>query len=424
MPKISYIRARQILDSRGTPTVEVDMALEGQKLVRSSVPSGASTGSYEAVELRDNTADFLGKGVSKAVENINKIIANHIINSEFDGIIDFDKKLINLDSTSNKSKLGANAILACSLSFTKCLAQLNNKELFQSLYENSEYLLPTPLMNIINGGAHANNGLDIQEFMIVPAGFGSFSESLRAGVEIFMNLKKILNNKNYSTAVGDEGGFAPDLKSNEEALDLICEAIEKAGYKIGKDIFLALDVAATELFSDNKYSYNSKKLATNELIEVYEKLVNEYPIISIEDPLDEDDWDAWSLLTSKIGSKVQLVGDDLFVTNIERLKKGIENKAGNSILVKINQIGSISETIDAINLAKKNHFSYIISHRSGETEDSFIADLAVATGSGQIKTGSCSRTDRTSKYNQLLRIEDLLGSDSKFAGLSTFKIKT
>ena len=424
MPKISYIRARQILDTRGTPTVEVDMALEGQKLVRSSVPSGASTGSYEAVELRDNTADFLGKGVSKAVENINKIIANHIINSEFEGIIDFDKKLINLDSTSNKSKLGANAILACSLSFTKCLAQLNNKELFQSLYENSEYLLPTPLMNIINGGAHANNGLDIQEFMIVPAGFGSFSESLKAGVEIFMNLKKILNNKNYSTAVGDEGGFAPDLKSNEEALDLICEAIEKAGYKIGKDIFLALDVAATELFSDNKYSYNSKKLVTNELIEVYEKLVNEYPIISIEDPLDEDDWDAWSLLTSKIGSKVQLVGDDLFVTNIERLKKGIENKAGNSILVKINQIGSISETIDAINLAKKNHFSYIISHRSGETEDSFIADLAVATGSGQIKTGSCSRTDRTSKYNQLLRIEDLLGSDSKFAGLSTFKIKT
>lgn len=424
MPKISYIRARQILDSRGTPTVEVDMALEGQKLVRSSVPSGASTGSYEAVELRDNTADFLGKGVSKAVENINKIIANHIINSEFEGIIDFDKKLTNLDSTSNKSKLGANAILACSLSFTKCLAQLNNKELFQSLYENSEYLLPTPLMNIINGGAHANNGLDIQEFMIVPAGFESFSESLRAGVEIFMNLKKILNNKNYSTAVGDEGGFAPNLKSNEEALDLICEAIEKAGYKIGKDIFLALDVAATELFSDNKYCYNSKKLATNELIEVYEKLVNEYPIISIEDPLDEDDWDAWSLLTSKIGSKVQLVGDDLFVTNIERLKKGIENKAGNSILVKINQIGSISETIDAINLAKKNHFSYIISHRSGETEDSFIADLAVATGSGQIKTGSCSRTDRTSKYNQLLRIEDLLGSDSKFAGLSTFKIKT
>ena len=424
MPKISYIRARQILDSRGTPTVEVDMALEGQKLVRSSVPSGASTGSYEAVELRDNTKDFLGKGVSKAVENINKIIANHIINSEFEGIIDFDKKLINLDSTSNKSKLGANAILACSLSFTKCLAQLNNKELFQSLYESSEYLLPTPLMNIINGGAHANNGLDIQEFMIVPAGFGSFNESLKAGVEIFMNLKKILNSKNYSTAVGDEGGFAPDLKSNEEALDLICEAIEKAGYKIGKDIFLALDVAATELFSDNKYSYNSKKLATDELIEVYEKLVNEYPIISIEDPLDEDDWDAWSLLTSKIGSKVQLVGDDLFVTNIERLKKGIENKAGNSILVKINQIGSISETIDAINLAKKNHFSYIISHRSGETEDSFIADLAVATGSGQIKTGSCSRTDRTSKYNQLLRIEDLLGSGSKFAGLSTFKIKT
>jgi len=424
MPKINYIKARQILDSRGTPTVEVDMSLEGQKLVRSSVPSGASTGSYEAVELRDDTEYFLGKGVSKAVENINGIIAKHIINSEFKGINDFDKQLINLDATSNKSKLGANAILACSLSFTKCLAQLNNKELFQSLYENSDYLLPTPLMNIINGGAHANNGLDIQEFMIVPAGFDTFSESLRAGVEIFMYLKKILNNKNYSTAVGDEGGFAPDLKSNEEALDLISEAIEKAGYKVGEDIFLALDVAATELFSENKYSYNSKKLTTDELIEVYENLVNKYPIISIEDPLDEDDWNAWSLLTSKIGSKVQLVGDDLFVTNIKRLKKGIESKAGNSILVKINQIGSISETIDAIDLAKKNQFSYIISHRSGETEDSFIADLAVATGSGQIKTGSCSRTDRTSKYNQLLRIEDLLGSDSKFAGLSTFKIKT
>ena len=424
MPKINYIKARQILDSRGTPTVEVDMSLEGQKLVRSSVPSGASTGSYEAVELRDDTEYFLGKGVSKAVENINETIAKHIINSEFKGINDFDKQLINLDATSNKSKLGANAILACSLSFTKCLAQLNNKELFQSLYGNSDYLLPTPLMNIINGGAHANNGLDIQEFMIVPAGFDTFSESLRAGVEIFMNLKKILNNKNYSTAVGDEGGFAPDLKSNEEALDLISEAIEKAGYKVGENIFLALDVAATELFSENKYSYNSKKLTTDELIEVYENLVNKYPIISIEDPLDEDDWNAWSLLTSKIGSKVQLVGDDLFVTNIKRLKKGIESKAGNSILVKINQIGSISETIDAIDLAKKNQFSYIISHRSGETEDSFIADLAVATGSGQIKTGSCSRTDRTSKYNQLLRIEDLLGSDSKFAGLSTFKIKT
>ena len=424
MPKINYIKARQILDSRGTPTVEVDMSLEGQKLVRSSVPSGASTGSYEAVELRDDTEYFLGKGVSKAVENINTTIAKHIINSEFKGINDFDQQLINLDSTSNKSKLGANAILACSLSFTKCLAQFDNKELFQSLYENSDYLLPTPLMNIINGGAHANNGLDIQEFMIVPAGFETFSESLRAGVEIFMNLKKILNDKNYSTAVGDEGGFAPDLKSNEEALDLISEAIEKAGYKVGEDIFLALDVAATELFSENKYSYNSEKLTTNELIEVYENLVNKYPIISIEDPFDEDDWNAWSLLTSKIGSKVQLVGDDLFVTNIKRLKKGIESKAGNSILVKINQIGSISETIDAINLAKKNQFSYIISHRSGETEDSFIADLAVATGSGQIKTGSCSRTDRTSKYNQLLRIEDLLGSDSKFAGLSTFKITT
>ena len=422
MPKISYIRARQILDSRGTPTVEVDMALEGQKLVRSSVPSGASTGSYEAVELRDNTKDFLGKGVSKAVENINKIIANHIINSEFEGIIDFDKKLTNLDSTSNKSKLGANAILACSLSFTKCLAQLNNKELFQSLYENSEYLLPTPLMNIINGGAHANNGLDIQEFMIVPAGFESFSESLRAGVEIFMNLKKILNNKNYSTAVGDEGGFAPNLKSNEEALDLICEAIEKAGYKIGKDIFLALDVAATELFSDNKYSYNSKKLATNELIEVYEKLVNEYPIISIEDPLDEDDWDAWSLLTSKIGSKVQLVGDDLFVTNTKRLQKGIDESIANSILIKVNQIGSLTETINAVNLATQNSYTSVMSHRSGETEDSTIADLAVALNTGQIKTGSASRSDRMSKYNQLLRIEERLSDKSIYLQKKSFNI--
>ena len=328
--------------------------------------------------------------------------------------------MLNLDGTDNKSKLGANTILACSMTFLKCLAKNNGQEIYQFLNKNEEFMLPAPLMNIINGGAHANNGLDIQEFMIVPAGFDSFSESLRAGVEIFHNLKDLLNKNSHSTAVGDEGGFAPDLKSNEEALSFISEAVSNAGYKLGSEVYFALDVAATEIYKNKKYRIDKKDLNVEEISIYYQKLIDKYPIISIEDPLDEDDWDGWAMLTNLVGDKVQLVGDDLFVTNNSRLQTGIDKSAGNSILIKINQIGSISETLQAIDLAKKNNYSYIISHRSGETEDAIIADISVATNSGQIKTGSCSRTDRTAKYNQLLRIEDSLGKKAKFAKLKTF----
>ena len=421
MSKITFLKARQILDSRGTPTVEVDMSIDDNFFSRSSVPSGASTGKYEAVELRDGGEAYNGKEVRKAVQNINETINKEILNKNFNSIHDFDNLLNNLDNSKNKSFLGANSILACSLGFTKCLAYKSNSKIYEYLNESKNYILPSPLMNIINGGAHANNGLDIQEFMIVPAGFKTFSDSLKAGVETFISLKELLNKKSYSTAVGDEGGFAPDLKSNEEALELILDSIKLAGYEPGKDIYLALDVAASELFENNKYQYNNELVDTNELISIYKNLTRKFPIISIEDPLDEDDWSSWSELTQKIGDSVQLVGDDLFVTNKERLQKGIESKSANSILVKINQIGSISETIDTIKLAKDNNFSYIISHRSGETEDSFISDLSVAMGSGQIKTGSCSRTDRTAKYNQLLRIEEELQNKGKFAGLMTFK---
>ena len=421
MSKITFLKARQILDSRGTPTVEVDMSIDDNFFSRSSVPSGASTGKYEAVELRDGGEAYHGKEVRKAVQNINETINKEILNKNFNSIHDFDNLLNNLDNSKNKSFLGANSILACSLGFTKCLAYKSKSKIYEYLNESKNYILPSPLMNIINGGAHANNGLDIQEFMIVPAGFKTFSDSLKAGVETFISLKELLNKKSYSTAVGDEGGFAPDLKSNEEALELILDSIKLAGYEPGKDIYLALDVAASELFENNKYQYNNELVDTNELISIYKNLTRKFPIISIEDPLDEDDWSSWSELTQEIGDSVQLVGDDLFVTNKERLQKGIESKSANSILVKINQIGSISETIDTIKLAKDNNFSYIISHRSGETEDSFISDLSVAMGSGQIKTGSCSRTDRTAKYNQLLRIEEELQNKGKFAGLMTFK---
>ena len=421
MSKITFLKARQILDSRGTPTVEVDMSIDDNFFSRSSVPSGASTGKYEAVELRDGGEAYNGKEVRKAVQNINETINKEILNKNFNSIHDFDNLLNNLDNSKNKSFLGANSILACSLGFTKCMAYKSKSKIYEYLNESKNYILPSPLMNIINGGAHANNGLDIQEFMIVPAGFKTFSDSLKAGVETFISLKELLNKKSYSTAVGDEGGFAPDLKSNEEALELILDSIKLAGYEPGKDIYLALDVAASELFENNKYQYNNELVDTNELISIYKNLTRKFPIISIEDPLDEDDWSSWSELTQEIGDSVQLVGDDLFVTNKERLQKGIESKSANSILVKINQIGSISETIDTIKLAKDNNFSYIISHRSGETEDSFISDLSVAMGSGQIKTGSCSRTDRTAKYNQLLRIEEELQNKGKFAGLMTFK---
>ena len=421
MAKITYLRGRQILDSRGTPTVEVDMVLDDGEICRGSVPSGASTGSHEAIELRDgNKNEFNGKSVKNAVKNINEIVKKNIEGKNFDSYEKFDDFLLNLDGTYNKSKLGANTILACSITFLKCLAKNNGQEIYQFLNKNEEFLLPAPLMNIINGGAHANNGLDIQEFMIVPAGFDSFSESLRAGVEIFHNLKELLNKNSHSTAVGDEGGFAPDLKSNEEALSFISEAVSNAGYKLGTEVFFALDVAATEIYNNKKYRIDKKDLNIEEISIYYQKLIDKYPIISIEDPLDEDDWDGWAMLTNLVGDKVQLVGDDLFVTNNSRLQTGIDKSAGNSILIKINQIGSISETLQAIDLAKKNNYSYIISHRSGETEDAIIADISVATNSGQIKTGSCSRTDRTAKYNQLLRIEDSLGKKAKFAKLKTF----
>ena len=421
MAKITYLRGRQILDSRGTPTVEVDMVLDDGEICRGSVPSGASTGSHEAIELRDgNKNEFNGKSVKNAIENINEIVKKNIEGKNFDSYEKFDDFLLNLDGTYNKSKLGANTILACSITFLKCLAKNNGQEIYQFLNKNEEFMLPAPLMNIINGGAHANNGLDIQEFMIVPAGFDSFSESLRAGVEIFHNLKELLNKNSHSTAVGDEGGFAPDLKSNEEALSFISEAVSNAGYKLGSEVFFALDVAATEIYNNKKYRIDKKDLNIEEISIYYQKLIDKYPIISIEDPLDEDDWDGWAMLTNLIGDKVQLVGDDLFVTNNSRLQTGIDKSAGNSILIKINQIGSISETLQAIDLARKNNYSYIISHRSGETEDAIIADISVATNSGQIKTGSCSRTDRTAKYNQLLRIEDSLGKKAKFAKLKTF----
>ena len=424
MPKIKYLKARQILDSRGSPTVEVDMSIDDGEIFRASVPSGASTGKYEAVELRDNNDNYNGKSVHNAVSNVNDLIKNKIINKNFNSIYEFDNEILNLDNTANKSNLGANAILACSLSFIKCLANNSNKSLYEFLLTDQEYILPCPLMNIINGGAHANNGLDIQEFMIIPAGFKSFSDSLRAGVETFLKLKELLNKKSYSTAVGDEGGFAPDLKTNEEALNLILDSITLAGYEPGKNIFLALDVASSELYNQGKYSYDNELLSSSELIGVYKDLTSKFPIISIEDPLDEDDWESWKSITKSLGNSIQLVGDDLFVTNKSKLQMGIDTNAANSILVKINQIGSISETLDTINMAKNNNYSYIISHRSGETEDSSIADIAVGTKSGQIKTGSCSRSDRTAKYNQLLRIEDQLKGKCDFAGLSTFKISS
>ena len=421
MVKITYIKGRQILDSRGNPTVEVDMSVNNGQVCRGSVPSGASTGSHEAVELRDKDNKlYKGKSVLTAVKNINTLSKSSINNRSFASLSEFDNFLIDLDGTKNKSKLGANTILACSITYLKCLAANDGKEIFEFLKPKGPYILPSPLMNIINGGAHANNGLDIQEFMIVPAGFDTFSNAIQAGVEIFHTLKEILNKNGHSTAVGDEGGFAPNLDSNEEALKYISDAIEDSGYVLGKDIFFALDVAASEIFIDKKYKIDKKLLNSNELSDYYENLIKKFPIISIEDPLDEDDWDGWCKLTEAIGSSVQLVGDDLFVTNRERLKAGIDISAANSILIKINQIGTISETLEAINLAKQNNYSYIISHRSGETEDSIIADLAVATSSGQIKTGSCSRTDRTAKYNQLLRIEDFKKTEAIFSKLKTF----
>ena len=424
MEKIKKIHAREILDSRGNPTVECDVVLEDGSFGRAAVPSGASTGIHEALELRDDDKKrYLGKGVKKAIQNINELVNKEIINKQFEDYRAFDKAILELDGTENKSKIGANATLAASLAFAKSLSSHSSKDFFKFISESEEFLLPVPMMNIVNGGSHADNDVDIQEFMIAPVGAPSFSEALRYGCEIFHSLKSILKSKNLNTNVGDEGGFAPNVNSSAEVIEIILSAVEKAGLKINDDILLSLDVASTEFFIDNKYELKGegKTLSSEEMVKYLEDLSNSFPIYSIEDGMSEDDWEGWIELTNKIGSKLQLVGDDLFVTNIKRLQTGIDKKAGNAILVKLNQIGTLSETIDAINLGKENNFSSIISHRSGETEDTTIADLSVAVSAGQIKTGSLSRTDRTAKYNQLLRIEENFGSSAKYAGKSILK---
>ena len=404
--KIKEIKAREILDSRGNPTVEVDVTLENGILGRASVPSGASTGVHEALELRDNdSARYLGKGVLKAVNNVNTIIREKIVGMDVENQKEIDYAMISLDGTKGKNNLGANAILGVSLATLKAAALNSGKKLYE--YVGSEKLLPTPMMNILNGGAHADNGLDFQEFMIIPSR-DTIKERVRVGAEVFHNLKKVLKSKGYNTNVGDEGGFAPNLKTNKEALDTIIEAIKLAGYVPGKDVNLALDVAASEFYNDGIYDIKreNKKLTASELVEYYKNLVSEYTIIYIEDGMAEDDYEGWTLLTKELGSNIQLVGDDLFVTNKELLEKGIELKMANAILLKVNQIGTVTETLETIDLARKNGYKTVISHRSGETEDTYIADLAVGLGLGQIKTGSLSRTDRMCKYNQLIRIEE------------------
>lgn len=425
MPKITQIKAREILDSRGNPTVEVDIILEDKTSGRAAIPSGASTGTKEAVELRDGDKKrYLGKGVQKAVSNVNDIIASEIIDINCLEQTRIDKILIELDGTKNKSKLGANAILGVSLAAAKAAANYLKIPLYRYIGGTNSKVLPVPMMNIINGGAHADNNLDFQEFMIIPAGAKNFSEALRMGAETFHSLKSVLHKKGYNTGVGDEGGFAPNLKSLEEAFETILAAIELAGYKAGKDIYLGIDAAVTEMFNKTKYEFaksGEKSRTSEEMVKLYGKLIKDYPLISIEDGLAEDDWDGWRILTEELGNDIQLVGDDIFVTNKEILKKGIELEVANSILIKVNQIGTLTETLESIELAKTNSYTNVISHRSGETEDSTIADIAVATNAGQIKTGSLSRTDRIAKYNQLLRIEEELGDSAIFAGKNIFK---
>ena len=429
MSYIEDVHARQVIDSRGNPTVEVDITLESGAVGRAAVPSGASTGEHEAVELRDGDKDyFLGKGVQNAVENVNSTIANELRGLPVFNQVDIDNLLLDLDGTPNKKILGANAILGVSLACAKAAAAELEMPLWRYIGGVNAKLLPLPMMNIINGGSHADNSVDFQEFMIMPAGAESFSHAIQMGAEVFHNLKKVLSSKGYSTAVGDEGGFAPNLKSNVEALDVIIEAIEKAGYTPKDDILIALDPAASEFYNSDsglyefKWSDGSKKDA-DAMVEFWNDWVDKYPIISIEDGLAENDWDAWKKLTEAIGDKVQLVGDDLFVTNTERLATGINKEIANSILIKVNQIGTLTETLDAIEMAHKNSYTAVISHRSGETEDVTIADLAVATNAGQIKTGSMSRTDRIAKYNQLLRIEEELGDTAIFLGHEVFGLK-
>ncbi|MBU1290459.1 phosphopyruvate hydratase [bacterium] len=426
MSEIFDVYAREILDSRGNPTVEVEVELESGAFGIAQVPSGASTGVHEAIELRDSDPKrYLGKGVLKAVENVNEIIAPKIIGYDATDQLLIDKLLIELDGTPNKNRLGANAILGVSLATAKAAADFFGLSLYCYIGGINAKELPVPMMNILNGGKHADSGVDLQEFMIVPAGGVNFRESLRMGVETFHTLKKVLKEKGYNVAVGDEGGFAPNLKSSEEAIQLIVEAIKKAGYNPGKDIFIALDPAASELYQDGKYVLSREGVTrtSGEMIDYYASLVDKYPIISIEDGLAEDDWEGWQKLTQKLGHKIQIVGDDLYVTDKKRLNKGIELKASNSILIKLNQIGTLTETLDTIETAKRAGFTAVISHRSGETEDTTIADLAVATNIGQIKTGSLCRTDRIAKYNQLLRIEEQLGESSIYRGKAVFNIK-
>jgi len=416
MSEIIEVNARQILDSRGNPTVEVDILLESGARGRAAVPSGASTGVHEAVELRDGGTAWHGKGVGKAVENVEGPIADAILDFEADDQAGLDGELLRLDGTPNKAKLGANAILAVSLAVARAAAEEAGLPLYRYLGGVQASLLPVPLMNLINGGLHADSNVDVQEFMIVPHNAPTFAEALRAGTEIFHHLKKILKKRGYATNVGDEGGFAPSLKSNREALDVLVEAIQASGRKPGEDVSLALDVAAASFFEGGKYTFkeDGKARGTDEMLAWYEELCRSYPITSIEDPLGEDEFDAWAEFTKRLGGKIQVVGDDLFVTNVKRLSTGIERKLANSILVKLNQIGTLTETLAAISLAKRNGFTTVISHRSGETEDTTIADLAVAVNAGQIKTGSASRTDRVCKYNQLLRIEQELGEAARY----------
>ncbi len=424
MTIITDIFAREILDSRGNPTIEVEVELQGGATGRAAVPSGASTGAFEAVELRDgDKSRYLGKGVLTAVSNVNEIIAEEIIGMDALDQVAIDERMIELDGTPNKGKLGANAILGVSLAVAHAAAEACGLTLYQYIGGVNAKTLPVPMMNILNGGAHADNNVDLQEFMVMPVGASSFREALRMCAEVFHNLRAVLKSKGYNTSVGDEGGFAPNLTSNEEALQLIVEAISKAGFKPGEDIFIALDPAASEFFKeDGKYHLDGEGvvLTPTEMVGFYENLVNKYPIISIEDGLAEDDWEGWKLATEKLGKKIQLVGDDLFVTNTERLSRGIEKGVANSILIKVNQIGTLTETLDAIAMANRAGYTAVVSHRSGETEDTTIADLVVAVNAGQIKTGAPSRTDRVAKYNQLLRIEEGLGSMAKYLGKKAF----
>jgi enolase len=418
--KIKAVNAREILDSRGNPTVEVEVLLEDKSIGRSAVPSGASTGAFEAAELRDGGSRYLGKGVTSAVRNVIEKIAPAVVGMSAADQRAIDLKMITLDGTKNKSVLGANAILGVSLATARAASISTNQSLFKYLGGAEAKTLPVPMMNILNGGAHADTNVDIQEFMIAPIGADSFKESLRWGAEIYHSLKSVLKKKGLATSIGDEGGFAPNLDSNRAALDLILVAIESAGFKAGSQIALAMDVAATEFFDNGKYKFEGKSLTSDQMITYYSDLVSNYPLVSIEDPLDEDDWSGWTTLTAELGQKIQIVGDDLFVTNPERLEKGIKSKTANALLVKVNQIGSLTETIDAVTMAHANNYKSMMSHRSGETEDTTIADLAVALNCGQIKTGAPARSERVAKYNQLLRIEEELALDAVYAGGAAF----